>query len=69
MIFKIIIVILAASMLISLFSSAFFLFRDKGSTSRAFYSLRVRVAIALLLLATIAVGISTGNLEVGAPWG
>ena len=56
-------------MLISLFSSAFFLFRDKGSTSRAFYSLRVRVAIALLLLATIAVGISTGNLEVGAPWG
>ena len=25
--------------------------------------------IALLLLATIAVGISTGNLEVGAPWG
>ena len=69
MIFKIIIAVLAAAMLISLFSSAFFLVKDKGSTSRAFYTLRVRVTIALLLLATIAVGISTGTLEVGAPWG
>ena len=69
MIFKIIILILATPMLISLFSSPFFLVKDKGSTSRAFYTLRVRVTLALLILATLAIGITTGNLEVGAPWG
>ena len=69
MIFKIIILILATAMLISLFSSAFFLVKDKGSPSRAFYTLRVRVTLALLILATLAIGITTGNLEVGAPWG
>jgi hypothetical protein len=69
MIFKIIILILATAMLVSLFSSAFFLVKDKGSTSRAFYTLRVRVTLALLILATLAIGITTGNLEVGAPWG
>jgi hypothetical protein len=47
----------------------FFLVKDKGSTSRAFYTLRVRVTLALLILATLAIGITTGNLEVGAPWG
>lgn len=69
MFFKIIIFILAASMLISLFSSAFFLVRDKGKTERAQYTLRIRVSIALLLLFTVAVGVYSGQLTVNSPWG
>jgi hypothetical protein len=59
MLFKIIIFILAAAMLISLFSSAFFLVRDKGKTERAQYTLRIRVSI----------GIYSGQLTVNSPWG
>ena len=69
MIFKIIIVLLAAAMLISLFSSAFFLVKDKGNTKRAQNTLRIRVTLALLILATVSVGIYTGQLGVNIPFG
>ena len=69
MIFKIIIVLLAAAMLISLFSSAFFLVKDKGDTKRAQNTLRIRVTLALLILATVAIGIYTGQLRVNIPFG
>ena len=69
MIFKIILVILALAMLISLFSSAFFLTKDKGSTKRAQNTLRIRVTLALLIMATVAIGIYTGQLGVNIPFG
>ncbi len=69
MIFKIIIFILALAMVISLFSSAFFLVKDKGNTERAQRTLRIRVSIAFLLLATVAIGIYSGQLTVNSPWG
>ena len=69
MIFKIILVILALAMLISLFSSAFFLMKAKGSTKRAQNTLRIRVTLALLIMATVAIGIYTGQLGVNIPFG
>ena len=66
---KFIIAVLAIAMLISLFSSAFFLLKDKGNTVRAFYTLRVRVTISMLLLATIGYGLFTGQLGLNSPWG
>ena len=69
MIFKIILVILALAMLISLFSSAFFLMKDKGRTKLAHNTLRIRVTLALLIMATVAIGIYTGQLGVNIPFG
>ena len=70
MIFKIIIILLAAAMLISLFfPSAFFLVKDKGNTERAQNTLRIRVTIAVLIMITIAIGIYTGQLGVNIPFG
>ena len=64
-----IIAVLALARLVSLFSSAFFLLKDKGNTVRAFYTLRVRVTIAMLLLLTIGYGLITGQLGLNSPWG
>ena len=66
---KFIIAVLALAMLVSLFSSAFFLLKDKGNTVRAIHSLRVRVTIAMLLLLTIGYGLFTGQLGLNSPWG
>ena len=66
---KFIIAVLALTMLVSLFSSAFFLLKDKGNTVRAIYSLRVRVTIAMLLLIAIGYGLFTGQLGLNSPWG
>tara|TARA_B000000565_G_scaffold154902_1_gene117208 strand:- start:177 stop:383 length:207 start_codon:yes stop_codon:yes gene_type:complete len=66
---KFIIAVLALAMLVSLFSSAFFLLKDKGNTVRAIYSLRVRVTIAMLLLIAIGYGLFTGQLGLNSPWG
>tara|TARA_B100001029_G_scaffold69911_1_gene56882 strand:+ start:3325 stop:3531 length:207 start_codon:yes stop_codon:yes gene_type:complete len=66
---KFIIIVLAIAMLVSLFSSAFFLFKDKGNTVRAFYTLRIRVTIALLLILTVGFGLITGQLGLNSPWG
>ncbi|MDC2980922.1 DUF2909 domain-containing protein [Gammaproteobacteria bacterium] len=43
--------------------------KDKGNTSRAIYTLRVRVTIAMLLLLTIGYGLYTGQLGLNSPWG
>tara|TARA_B100001057_G_C22520443_1_gene821643 strand:+ start:248 stop:454 length:207 start_codon:yes stop_codon:yes gene_type:complete len=66
---KFIIAVLALAMLVSLFSSAFFLLKDKGNTVRAFYTLRVRVTLAVMLLLTVGYGLFTGQLGLNSPWG
>ena len=58
------------AMLISLFSSAAFMVKDKkGAMTRSFMALRVRVVIAGLLLLTLAYGLYSGQIEVNSPWG
>ena len=49
-------------MLLSLFSGAFFLIKDKGKTKRTAYSLGLRVSIAVVLFATLVYGFLTGQI-------
>ena len=70
MLVKILIVVLMIAMLISLFSSAAFMIKDKkGAMTRSFMALRVRVVIAGLLLLTLAYGLYSGQIVVNNPWG
>ncbi|MES2604534.1 MAG: twin transmembrane helix small protein [Pseudomonadota bacterium] len=65
---KIIIVLLLIAIVISLFSGAFFFFKDQGSTKRTLYALGVRITLAILLMITITYGVFTGQLRLNAPW-
>jgi hypothetical protein len=53
-------------MLISLFSGAFFLIKDRGKTKRTTHSLGIRVSIAIVLFATLVYGFITGQIGPGA---
>jgi len=52
-----------------LFSSLFFLFKDKGHGKRSVYSLGFRVSLAVLLLVLISYGLYTGELGNTVPFG
>jgi len=54
---------------LSLFSSLFFLFKDKGRGRRSVYSLGFRVSLAVLLLILISYGLYTGELGNNVPFG
>ena len=60
--YKALIIFLILAMLISLFSGAFFLIKDRGTTKRAAYSLGIRVTIAVVLFATLVFGFLTGQI-------
>jgi len=49
-------------MLISLFGGAAFLVKDRGTTKRTTYILGVRVSIAILLFASLVIGILSGQI-------
>jgi hypothetical protein len=55
----ILIIAVMLGILISLGSGLFFLVRDRGKTNRIVVSLSVRVALAVLLLALLALGFIT----------
>ena len=59
---KPIIILLIAGILVSLASSLFFLFKDRGQGKRTVYSLGIRVTLAILLIILVAYGLSTGEL-------
>ena len=46
----------------SLASSLFFLFVDRGEGKRTVYGLGIRVTLAILLIILVAYGLSTGEL-------
>ena len=52
-----------------LFSSLFFLFKDRGQGKRSVYSLGFRVSLAALLLMLVSYGLYTGELGNNVPWG
>jgi cytochrome bd-type quinol oxidase subunit 2 len=60
--YKALIVFLILAMLISLFSGAFFLIKDRGTTNRTAYSLGIRISIAVVLFATLVFGFATGQI-------
>ncbi len=69
---KILIVVLLVGVVLSLFSSLAFLFKDsdRPESKRALYALGIRIALAGALLLTVLYGFATGQLSMGsnAPW-
>ena len=67
---KILILILLAGVLLSLFSGLSFLFKDTSvpESKRLMYALGIRVSLTAALLITIFAGLYTGHLELSAPW-
>lgn len=72
MLLKIIIVALLIGVIASLGSGLVFLFKDsdKPQSRRTLHALGVRVTLAIALLATVAYGLYSGQLKMGAsaPW-
>ena len=67
---KIIILILIAMMILSLFNGLYVLFQDQGApeSRRTFHRLVLRVSLAFLLLVTMVYGFYSGKLQSSAPW-
>lgn len=71
MLLKFLIVVEFILLLVCLASSFTFLVKDIGlpESKRVLYALGLRVAVASMLLGTIAFGIQTGKITNQAPWG
>ena len=57
--FDILILVVMLCILVSLGSGLFFLVRDRGKTERTVISLSIRVALSILLLALLAIGLTS----------
>ena len=55
-------------LVISLFSSLFVVYKDKGATDRPLVLLSIRVCLALLLVIQIGFGLALGKIGSAAPW-
>ena len=64
---KIIILVLLAAIIVSLFSGAVFL-RNADSGSRLVNALSLRISLTVGLILLIAWGLWSGQLQWGAPW-
>ena len=67
---KVIIILLLIGILVSLFGGLAFLLKDAHipDSRRTFYALGIRISLAIALLIVIFYGLSTGQLELNAPW-
>ena len=61
-VFKILIIINLALILLSLASGVFFLAKDDGKSNRVLTSLTVRVALSITLIVLLVIGFFTGNI-------
>ena len=64
---KFIVVILLLFVVASLFSSLFFLVKDKGKTNRTVNALTVRIVLSLVAIVFIIVASATGLLQTNTP--
>jgi len=64
---KILILILLAAVVVSLFSGLYFVYKDKGETNRAVISLTIRIVLSLLVFAILMIsyyfGLIPGRLQ------
>ena len=64
---KILILILLAAVVASLFSGLYFMYKDKGQTNRAVISLTIRIVLSLLVFAILMIsyyfGLIPGRLQ------
>ena len=65
--FKLILIVCFVAVLIALWSSFFFLMKDRGHKRRMINMLFARVGLSLLLLGLIIYGYYSGNLILRAP--
>ena len=65
---KSIIVLLLVGIVISLIFGFVFFYKDKGRSKRVLYALGVRVTLAVIMMACIFYGLTTGELALNAPW-
>lgn len=70
MLLKLFILVLFIAVVISLTSGLIFLLKDMNvpESKRTLYALGIRIALAAVLMGTIAYGIQTGRLKNTAPW-
>ena len=59
---KIILVVLLALVLISLFCGLYFMYRDKGKSRRTVIALTIRVALSITIFVIVIVGMFMGWL-------
>jgi uncharacterized membrane protein len=62
-IFKIVVVVLLAIILISLASGLIFLIRDKGKSDRTVKSLTLRIALSIALFVLLFIGFAAGLIK------
>lgn len=62
MIFQILVLVLLAAVLASLFGGLFFLHRDRGQGRRAVFALTLRIGLSLLLFLTLLLAYHFGYL-------
>ena len=65
---KSIIILLLIAIVVSLIVGFVFFYKDKGRSKRVLYALGVRVALAVIMMACIFYGLTTGELSLNAPW-
>jgi hypothetical protein len=53
---RILILVLLAAVLVSLFSGLYFVYKDKGNTNRVVISLTIRIVLSLLVFAILIAG-------------
>ncbi|NRB37869.1 MAG: DUF2909 domain-containing protein [Pseudomonadales bacterium] len=51
-----------------MFSSLFFVYLERGEGDKTFYTLCIRVGLALSLMALVAFGLASGLIGHSAPW-
>ncbi|NIN36065.1 MAG: DUF2909 domain-containing protein [Gammaproteobacteria bacterium] len=62
-IFKLIVFLLLAIIMVSLASGMFFLVKDKGSSDKTAISLSIRISLSILLFILLFIGMITGLIE------
>ncbi len=63
MLVKSFIILMVVAMLASLFAGLYFMFTDRGKSTRTVKALSVRIGIWVVLLALLALGTATGILK------
>ncbi|MEX0739261.1 MAG: DUF2909 domain-containing protein [Pseudohongiella sp.] len=63
-----IIVLLLLAIVISLVVGYVFFYKDQGRSKRVMYALGIRVTLAIILMICVFYGVTTGQLNFGAPW-
>jgi cytochrome bd-type quinol oxidase subunit 2 len=60
---KIIILILVAAVIASLFAGLYFVYKDKGNSTRAVKALTIRVALQAIIIALLLGGLLLGFIQ------